>query len=31
MADTLELPPAICAYPDDKYENFEIEVVLPKV
>lgn len=31
MADTLELPPAICAYPDDKYENLEIEVILPGV
>jgi HSP20 family protein len=31
MADTLELPPAICAYPDDKYENLEIEVVLQAV
>jgi HSP20 family molecular chaperone IbpA len=31
MADTLRLSPAICAYPDDKYENLEIEVVLPGV
>jgi HSP20 family protein len=31
MADTLKLSPAICAYPDDKYENLEIEVVLPGV
>lgn len=31
MADTLRLSPAICAYPDDKYENLEIEIVLPGV
>ena len=31
MADTLRLSPVICAYPDDNYENFLIEVVLPEV
>jgi len=31
MADTLRLSPVICAYPDDNYENFLIEVVLPGV
>jgi HSP20 family protein len=31
MADTLKVSPTICAYPDDKYENLEIEVVLPGV
>ena len=31
MADTLRLSPAICAFPDYKYENLEIEVVLPGV
>lgn len=31
MADTLRLSPAICAYPDDQYENLQIEVVLPGV
>ena len=34
MADTLntlKVSPSICAYPDDKYENLEIEVVLPGV
>jgi HSP20 family protein len=31
MADTLRLSPVICAYPDDKYENLQIEVVLPGV
>jgi HSP20 family molecular chaperone IbpA len=31
MVDTLRLSPAICAYPDDKFENLEIEVVLPGV
>jgi hypothetical protein len=29
MAETLRLSPVICAYPDDKYENYLIEVVLP--
>lgn len=28
---TLRLSPVICAYPDDKYENLEIEVILPGV
>lgn len=31
MADTLKVSPSICAYPDDKYENLEIEVILPGV
>ncbi len=31
MAETLKVSPSICAYPDDKYENLEIEVVLPGV
>ena len=31
IAETLRLSPVICAYPDDNYENFLIEVVLPGV
>ena len=31
MAEILRLSPVICAYPDDTYENLEIEVVLPGV
>jgi HSP20 family protein len=31
MAETLRLSPVICAYPDDNYENFLIEVILPGV
>ena len=31
MAYILRLSPVISAYPDDKYENLEIEVVLPGV
>jgi HSP20 family molecular chaperone IbpA len=31
MAETVRLSPVICAYPDDKYENLQIEVVLPGV
>jgi len=31
MAGTLKVSPSICAYPDDKYENLEIEVILPGV
>ena len=31
MADVLRLSPVICTYPDDKYENLQIEVVLPGV
>jgi HSP20 family molecular chaperone IbpA len=31
MADTLRLPPEICACADEKYENLEIQVVLPGV
>ena len=27
MADILRLSPAICAYPEDRYENLDIEVV----
>lgn len=31
MADIARVSPSICAYPDDKYENLEIEVTLPGV
>ena len=31
MVDTLRLSPVICAYPNDNYENYLIEVVLPGV
>ena len=31
MVETLRLSPVTCAYPDDKYENLQIEVVLPGV
>ncbi|AKB81900.1 putative small heat shock protein [Methanosarcina barkeri 3] len=31
MVETLRLSPVISAYPDDKYENLLIEVVLPGV
>jgi HSP20 family protein len=31
MTDALRVSPSICAYPDDKYENLEIEVILPGV
>jgi len=31
MADTMNVLPSICAYPDDKCENLQIEVVLPGV
>jgi len=31
MAETLRLSPAISVFPDDKYENLLIEVVLPGV
>jgi HSP20 family protein len=31
MVEALRLSPVTCAYPDDKYENFLIEVVLPGV
>lgn len=31
MAETLRLSPVISAYPDDKYENLLIEVILPGV
>jgi len=31
MAEALRLSPVICTYPDDKYENLEIEVILPGV
>lgn len=31
MAETLRLSPVISAFPDDKYENLLIEVILPGV
>ncbi|RXA17803.1 Hsp20/alpha crystallin family protein [Methanosarcina sp. MSH10X1] len=31
MADVLRVSPTICAYPDDQYENLEVEVTLPGV
>ncbi|MGB9940739.1 Hsp20/alpha crystallin family protein [Methanosarcina sp.] len=31
MEETLRISPVISAYPDDKYENLLIEVVLPGV
>lgn len=31
MADTLRLSPVISVYPDDEYENLQIEVILPGV
>jgi len=31
MAEILRLSPVISAYPDDDYENLNIEVVLPGV
>ncbi len=31
MADILRLSPVISVYPDDNYENLEIEIVLPGV
>ena len=31
MVDILRLSPVISAYPDDEFENLEIEVVLPGV
>jgi HSP20 family molecular chaperone IbpA len=31
MAETLRQSPDICAYPDEKYENLQIEVTLPGV
>jgi HSP20 family protein len=31
VVETLRLSSVICAYPDDNYENLEIEVVLPGV
>ncbi len=31
MADTLRLSPVISAYPDDEYENLQIEVILPGI
>jgi HSP20 family molecular chaperone IbpA len=31
MAETLRLSPVISSYPDDKYENLLIEVILPGV
>jgi HSP20 family molecular chaperone IbpA len=31
MAEALRLSPVISAYPDDKFENLQIEVILPGV
>ena len=31
MAETLRVSPATCAYPDEKCENLQIEVILPGV
>ena len=31
MTETLRLSPVTCAYPDDKYENLLIDVVLPGI
>lgn len=31
MAETMMLSPVTCMYPDEKYENLIIEVVLPDV
>ncbi len=31
MAETLRLSPVISVFPDDNYENLEIEVILPGV
>jgi len=31
MAETLRLSPVISTYPDDNYENLQIEVILPGV
>lgn len=31
MAETLRISPVISAYPDDKYQNLLIEVILPGV
>jgi HSP20 family protein len=31
MAGILRLSPAICIYPDDKFENVTVEMVLPGV
>jgi len=31
MAEALRVSPAICAYPDEKCENLQIEVILPGV
>ena len=31
IADTLRLSPVISAYPDDEYENLQIEVILPEI
>ncbi|AKB79231.1 putative small heat shock protein [Methanosarcina horonobensis HB-1 = JCM 15518] len=31
MADVLRLSPVISAYPDDKFENLLIEVILPGI
>jgi HSP20 family protein len=31
MAEALRISPVISAYPDDNYENLQIEVILPGV
>jgi HSP20 family molecular chaperone IbpA len=31
VAETLRLSPVISTYPDDNYENLQIEVILPGV
>ena len=31
MADVLRLSPVFCMYPDDKFENVTVEMVLPGV
>jgi HSP20 family protein len=31
MSETMILSPVVCSYPDDDYENFIIEAVLPGV
>ena len=31
MAEALRLSPVISVYPDDKYENLQIEVILPGI
>ena len=31
MAEALRISPVISVYPDDKYENLQIEVILPGI